>query len=440
MTSRTKAIALLACVGALVIGYLALNTEVGRALTGRRTFTKSVEVDRGTYYRLKVRLTYKGEPQDFDIVVGCNVRKINYRDNSRTLEVGLIPSVFGRKMSDGRGLVVRPPRACRGETTANGQVPSDLLPVIVVYDDAETLAFGTAYLSEDAYESPLSVLNFGGATIESASKADFEDFRRTQPNLVKPASYHTPSGSPPLKERGLAPAVVPMGTGCYAYARFRLSGAELEHARTIWPADRPRYWRPTRPEDIRALMPVSPSPPTLQTDHEGAPVRKRGELTFSLDNEIANFGMPVRRGGGIIGGQPGGSFPNSYYPDIGPWIALPWPSDPPVRAASLLRDGPKVGASIDFRSEETRGFAYCRPIPANFPTGTAHADYPDPSEWPPYRYDRMPPLDLINGQEVVTVPPRVEEFGFDAPRIFVERDEFIFRRVVIGLQSTRGDV
>src|SRR6266567_2723416 len=134
---RMRRVPVLILFGALIAAgsIVALSQDIHRALAQPQGFTKSVEVDRSKFYRLKVKLTYKGEPQDFDIVVGCNVRQINYRNNSRTLEVGLIPSVFGRRMSDGKGLVVRPPRACSGETTANGQVPSDLLPVVVVYDN-----------------------------------------------------------------------------------------------------------------------------------------------------------------------------------------------------------------------------------------------------------------------------------------------------------------
>lgn len=141
--------------------------------TAQAQLTSSVTDNRSTYFRLKVKLAYKGEPQDFDIVVGCNVRQINYAYGGRTYEPGLIPTVFGRRMSDGKGLVVRPPDACQGQTTDNGKVQPDLLPVVVVYENAETLDFGIAYLSEDAYESPLSVLKFGGATIEKATRAEF---------------------------------------------------------------------------------------------------------------------------------------------------------------------------------------------------------------------------------------------------------------------------
>ena len=70
------------------------------------------DVDHGTYFRLKVDVTYNGEPQHFDIVVGCNVLDIGYKDGSSTHEVGLVPTVYGRRMGDGKGLVVRPPDAC----------------------------------------------------------------------------------------------------------------------------------------------------------------------------------------------------------------------------------------------------------------------------------------------------------------------------------------
>jgi len=138
------------------IGFLALSSETGQLLFGHWSFVRSITDDQGTYYRLNVKLTYNGEPQDFDIVVGCNVRRITYKDCSGTYEAGLIPTVFGRRMSDGKGLVIRPPNACDGETTANGKVQPDLLPIVIVYDDADTLDFGTAYLSEDAYQGPLS--------------------------------------------------------------------------------------------------------------------------------------------------------------------------------------------------------------------------------------------------------------------------------------------
>lgn len=289
-----KAIALISL--ALVVAFVAAlvsakRSPVFQALRGNWDFAKSATRDTGTYYRLKVKLSYKGETQDFDIVVGCDVRQINYMDGGRTVEIGLTPSVFGRRMGDGRGLVVRPPRACRGETTENGEVPPDLLPVIVVYDDAETLAFGTAYLSDDAYESPLSVLRFGGATIERADRAAFDQFRREQHNLVSRSSYHTASGVAALKEHGLPPARVPMGLGCYGYARFRLVGARKERVHEVWPADRPQFWKPINTEEQEAVDPLLYGRP-MQTDHEDAVPVPSNRVLYNLEFDVPDRGLP----------------------------------------------------------------------------------------------------------------------------------------------------
>jgi hypothetical protein len=103
---------------------------------------------------LKVNLSYKGEPLDFDVVVGCNVSITTYTDNDRTIEVGIAPMVYGIKMNDGRGVVVRPPEACNGETTDNGKVSAALLPLVVTYENADQPWFGLAYASEGCVRKP----------------------------------------------------------------------------------------------------------------------------------------------------------------------------------------------------------------------------------------------------------------------------------------------
>jgi hypothetical protein len=133
---------------ACAAGLLVFCGEAGQAAGGNAQVALQVQPDGGPFFRLKVELWYKGERQDFDIVVGCSVPA--YHSRKVTWYV-MVPEVFGRKMSDGKALVVRAPRACNGETTANSRVQPDLLPLVAVFDDAETLSFGTAYLSEDAY-------------------------------------------------------------------------------------------------------------------------------------------------------------------------------------------------------------------------------------------------------------------------------------------------
>jgi len=237
----------LSAITAVVIvvgGFLAARSETVQALLGRWSFVKSVTNDNSTYYRLKVKLAYKGEPQDFDIVVGCNVHQIIYKDNSRTYEAGLIPTVFGRRMSDGKALVVRPPKACRGETTANGRVQPDLLPLIIVYDNADALEFGIAYLSEDAYTSPLSVLKFGGATIEEATRSDFDHFRKTQANAVRRELYHSALDSDQLlRQLQLKRGPRTWAHVCEGYERYLLGDGGRSLLREHWPEGQPKYWQ-----------------------------------------------------------------------------------------------------------------------------------------------------------------------------------------------------
>jgi hypothetical protein len=64
---------------ALAKGHLR-DSSIISAMFGNWDFVKSVQRETGTFYRLKVKLTYKGEPQDFDIVVTCGGRETNYRD------------------------------------------------------------------------------------------------------------------------------------------------------------------------------------------------------------------------------------------------------------------------------------------------------------------------------------------------------------------------
>ncbi|PDT90668.1 hypothetical protein CO669_06655 [Bradyrhizobium sp. Y36] len=406
----------------------AKHSPVIQALRGNWDFVKSVQEETGTYYRLKVKLAYKGEPQDFDIVVTCGGRQINYADGSRTSELGVAPGVFGRRMSDGKGLVLVPPQACRGETTENGGVAKDLLPAVVVFDDAETLAFGTAYMSDDAYDSPLSVLRFGGATIERADRKGFDQFRREQANLITRSSYWTRAGAAALKSRGIPAARIPMGVVCFSYARYRLFGQGKDRAHELWPAERPRFWLPATQHDSEAIHPFTYGHPVL-TDHDGATPYPANQV---MQHEfVPTLGMPRR---GLDRPEKHTRFiASSYYPDIGGWITLPWPPDAATRAETLLRNGPHVGASIDFRDGATRGFGYCRPTVSEFPTGV---EYSDPNAHPSIPYIRLPQVNFIDGIEV----SGHSNWGGMGPPMIIERDEFVFRSFTFGFATLWGDV
>lgn len=215
------------------------------------SFTRSVEVnkagqDRGYYYRFKANYAYKGEPLDFNIVVGCNVSVTAYKDNSRSVEVGIAPMLYGLKMKDGRGVVIKPPEACQGQTTENGKVPPALLPLVVTYEDADHPWFGLAYASEDAYESSLSELKFFGATISQASLEEWQEWRKTE----APKNFITYellgiNEANRFDHPRWRPGYRVMSSICAGFAWVKLPQSVSEAIRPYWPASKPRYWYPS---------------------------------------------------------------------------------------------------------------------------------------------------------------------------------------------------
>jgi hypothetical protein len=390
---------------------------------------KSIEVDRSTYFRLKMKLAYKGEPQDFDIVVGCNVRQTNYVDNSRTVEVGLVPTVLGRRMSDGKGLVVRAPRACRGETTANGLVPQDLLPAVIVYDDAGTLNFGTAYLSEDAYEAPSSLLKFGGATIESATQGEFEAFRRAQPNLVTRESYHSAlAGDEVLKRMGLSRVAPAWAHRCEGYRRYRIPDELRPLVRQHWLEGNPEYWQAKDWQEENQLLAAIFDGKSLRSDRDTDTPRSLDQLG-PVPSDPADFGFPTRAGGGVL--HAGASarrtrFPPAYYPAASDYRLDRWPQSRADWPGYVAAQDKFAGVDIDRRGGAMRGFAYC------FTRNVS----PQDEAW--LAALRKGVVGRVDGRDVAS--SRRAGNAASTPALIFERDEYLLRFFDITLESTRGDV
>ena len=385
-----------------------------RAAVQPLSFTKSVEVDRGTYYRLKVDLTYKGVPAPFDIVVGCNVRQINYRDNSRTVEVGLVPTVFGKRMPDGKGLVVRPPNACNGETSQNGKVPGDLLPIVLVYDDADTFNVGTAYMSEDAYENPHSVLTFQGATIASSDRAEFDTFRREQPNAISRASYHSSLNA--NAQMGLARAAQSIGLSCQGYMRFRVPEKFSAKVRESWPAEHPKYWH-SEIGEVSSLALLSGE--SGRTDLPGAQERKFS--SFLLSESLKNTGLPTRAGAGMIDRPKGIYFPPAYYPARSDTTAVDWSANPADWPHEIAERPVIARRRVSIEGGAQRGFISC----------TSDAALP---------HDEIAKKRSPNFADGVQVVQDTMRYPWPVMLIFYEQDEFLYVSVYFSLASTNGDV
>src|SRR5579864_1028420 len=415
----------------LVGAFLGLRGGAGQALFGNAGFVKSITDDHGTYYRLKVKLTYWGVPEDFDIVVGCNVHIINYKGGGgSTYEVGLVPTVFGRRMYDGKALVVRPPSACRGETTANGQVQPDLLPLIVVYDNADTLDFGVAYLSDDAYASPLSVLTFGGATIEKATRAEFDEFRRTQTNVVTRELYHSTMGD--AQQLGLTKVSGRFAYACDAYGRFLIPEKARSVVQKYWPVDHPVYWQATYDGEHEILKQLMARGDRVQTDRPGDTPHPVLAYVPGID-EPADIGLPTQGGGGLVLAKRTG-VSRSYYPAANDYRLDEWPKDRGDWPHYVESHGDFAGVDLDFRNGEYRGFGYC-----SVRAGTSFALGNSPADSAIQKLEMGKRIaGRVDGQMVVS--PRTDSGPGSMPGYIIERDHSVFQFFEIYLGGPRGDV
>lgn len=338
----------------LAFGLWATLTESGRLLTGRWSFVEKAYVDRGTYFRLKVDLTYKGEPQHLDIVIGCNVANIDYKDGSSTREVGLVPTVYGRRMRDGKGLVVRAPDACHGETTSGGGVPANFMPVLVIYDDAATLGFGTAYMADEAYDSPRSPMQFVKATVEKATRAEFDDFRlHGALNLVTREQYHSAQPKDVLDKMGLTQVNPPFGRTCWAYSRSLIPQPLRRNLSKYWPAERPKFWSIPSYESLAALR---------DSLHGANLMRDDGEALRGVGPWIGpnwpGYGALHRKGSQPIGTSTSTLVATpSFYPFASDVSGASWPRDP-AQWTSFVAAMPQVSGNIELAGAENRGTAY----------------------------------------------------------------------------------
>jgi hypothetical protein len=195
----------------------------------------AVQREEGPFFRVDVKLDYKGKPHDISYVAACNAKVTFYADNSTTREVGVVPNMYGHRMDDGQAVVIETPGACSGETTANQWVPENYIPLIVVYENARTLDFGRAYMTEDAYDSPLAELKVHKASIFEATRAEFDDFAKAGPkNIVTRERFHSDVWhTPAFQERAGVKQVYDeiFGNTCHVAVRYRLSEEKRVHLR-----------------------------------------------------------------------------------------------------------------------------------------------------------------------------------------------------------------
>lgn len=306
--------------------------------------------DNTYFFRLTAKYLHGDEPVDFDIVVGCGVRFTAYRGTSIEHDVFIQdPWFFVRRTRDGGAVLQNVPNACHFETTDNGQVPKDLLPGAVWFDDATDLSLGIAYVTEDAFENPNSRLKFLGATISRATRAEWETFRPiAAQNLLPPGNFTEIPSDPPVTE--IKANLWNMAKlkewrhqiGCHSVARYRLTDpASRELLRQYWPSNRPRFWMPPTHAQYKELYDrLFAHGDRLLVD--GTPYKDY----FRIYERP--YGFPTRARGGTLYYS---WLPSKIYP-IRADEAMPWATPKLYSAVTIYRD-------IDSNGGANLGFAYC---------------------------------------------------------------------------------
>lgn len=278
---RSRSYVLMAGLASLV----ALAGIAFRGGAGGETLNPFTQVGRfkteTVYFRLVVDLTFDKAPVTVDVVVACGQHRTQSRAHGGTNEtLGMSAFVYAVRLPGDHAVKVRTvgvpgaPNPCSGDTTANGRVPKNWLPLVVWYERADELAHGLGYADQDAYASPIARLGFRGARVETANAEDFERFLQTGPkNLVPPYLSQgmccqgipfLSQGEPVPPEYLARPEKAWRFAGtpeCRGVRRVRLSESQRETIRALWPKERPDRWQPPAEGEYDLMQSISQNTP-----------------------------------------------------------------------------------------------------------------------------------------------------------------------------------
>lgn len=372
--------------------------------------TKSTE--RGSYFfRLKAKYTHDDQPINFNIVVACSIRVDRYRGGDSGFLASRYPRFFVKRIRDNHAVMQIVPIACRGETTGDGRVPDDFLPGVIWFDKLGDYRFGIGYVSEDAFENPNSQLKFHGASIQKATRADWEEFRkRAEDNEgMRKRYYDRPYYTTDEAQRiagGFGGEVeAAYARGCSGYARHKLSEAGRELVRKHWPSDKPRFWATEYSEDspFKQLLRLEGSTPIFENGKRYIEHLNGGNYEYG--------GFPTRAGGGMIGSIHRLRVPPEIFParsDRGaPWVF-----------SERVAESVFLSVNVDVEKGPGKGFLYCY---TSLTPGNLELPMPDYAS----RQSRV----RVDDEWVVTPKPRYWSW----PSRFFERDEYLYSRIGAGL-------
>jgi hypothetical protein len=326
-------------------------------------------------------------------------------------------------MPDGKALAIATPDIC--VIKIDPEKGTDIIPLMVVYDNADTLSFGVAYASLDAFKSPFAELTFHGATLELATKEEFDGFRDTgEKNLITREQYYSErmSSEKLLADLGLIEVNNPFAGTCIAYKRFKIpTGAKAEIHEGWIRNGKQRFWSQTHNDAQKYgyyYKSVRQKPMETDTGLVGAGSQLD---SFPLSSRLKRYGIPKKP----------------------PYLSF-FPVKPAVTGGNLTRDSlnpeklteqvPSLFRSyVDFYGGKMRGFAYC---------------------YVPYSRIRKMIINESQKKNLVTQNSQVisDEQGLylsisgagdnmlDIPSFIYEYDQYYFELDQFGLGSTYGDI
>jgi hypothetical protein len=416
-------------------------------IPGNWSFTKDVRQYDGRFFRMVVKLDYLGEPQTFDFVVGCQVKATHYTDGSRSRDVGFIPAVYGRRMKDNKAVVIRPPDVCNGETTENGQVPPAFMPLIVVYDNADTLDMGLAYLSDDAYDSPVSDLKFHSTEIISSSRAEFDaDGESGVPNIISREKFVTNQGVDVVKRMGPIAKPPRFADTCFYALRYRLPDRVRANARKYWPDEKPRFWYPLDYEQQQAIIGGVHNFDQNRNNPEYFVQSERDGQQFFITQmrkfEEPDVGAPRATGAYRIhptkfsstGSEEGPLL--GHYPVTSSVAERYWPKNPKdwPSYVSGLKD--PAFKAIEVGGNRKRGFGACWTLP-NVPYRVSPPDPVDEATW--NKFVRIAGHTTVDNERVAAAPGELANLS-SLKRFVFENDEFVLELMSFDFGVMGGDV
>ena len=408
----------------------------GRGLVAPWSFIKGISQAKGNFFRLVAEYTYKGEPVTLDFVNTCGGRLTVYKDNSRSEDIFAGPQLYGVKLPDGKALVAKGSYCGYGNRKDAGW-PPDLMPFVVLFDDAETLASGYAFVSNEAYERPHSDLKLIKARIMPVTPDEAVALLKVQkPNVVRSLNIQSPwtvtddKKINPGKRHTIARI-------CEGFFKLPVPKDVVDEVRKHWPEDHPRYWAPSDDKEYFELTQI------VKNSHlyGGPTVRDGIEVLGRSWTDYMLGGVPVRTDGGSAGDNwdVGQGFENNprrrnlrvappFYPLLGV-------GDEKFLNPTNIFKTDEFRYKIETENDEKRGQLYCAGADKNFDGA------------PIYQQISICEARFGNDEERFSVvshgenklSPSICNSKFSVARVIYERDQFIWMSVWDTVASNLGE-